>query len=368
MSKNKLGNLVIIKTGKLDANASSVKGEFPFFTCSKEPLKIDTYSYDCKCVLVAGNGDLNVKYYEGKFDAYQRTYIIESRDDSILDVRYLFWFLSKYVEKLRALSIGGVIKYIKLNNLTDPIIPLPPLETQKQIVKILDEADALRQKRKQAIALLDDYLKAVFLDMFGDPVTNPKKWEIKTLENIASIKIGPFGSLLHKADYIDNGIPLVNPKHIINNRISADSKTAITKSKHLELNSYHLHEGDVVLARRGEIGRCGLVTKKEHGYLCGTGSMFIRPKKSLSPVYLIFLITNPKITEILFNQAKGITMKNLNASSVKNISLPIPPIDVQEKFFKIVQKIEALKQAMQAQLAELDTQFQALMQKAFRNC
>ena len=101
-----LGDFVTIKTGKLDANASSTYGEYPFFTCSSEPLRISSFSYDCKCVLVAGNGDLNVKYYDGKFDAYQRTYIIESRDEATLDTRYLYWFLSKYVEKLRELSIG----------------------------------------------------------------------------------------------------------------------------------------------------------------------------------------------------------------------------------------------------------------------
>ena len=108
----RLGDYVRIRTGKLDANASSENGQYPFFTCAVEPLRIDSYSYDCECVLVAGNGDLNVKYYNGKFDAYQRTYIIESLDKMILSVPYLFCFLDKYVEKLRTLSIGGVIKYI----------------------------------------------------------------------------------------------------------------------------------------------------------------------------------------------------------------------------------------------------------------
>ena len=109
--KVKLGTLVNIKTGKLDVNASSQDGEYPFFTCSVQPLKISSYSYDCECVLVAGNGDLNVKYYNGKFDAYQRTYIIESIDKNELYVKYLYYFMSKYIDVLRAKSIGGVIKY-----------------------------------------------------------------------------------------------------------------------------------------------------------------------------------------------------------------------------------------------------------------
>ena len=90
MKKVKLGDYVKISTGKLDANASSLDGKYPFFTCSKTPLKIDSYSYDCECVLIAGNGEINAKYYHGKFDAYQRTYIIESKDNSKLLVKYIY--------------------------------------------------------------------------------------------------------------------------------------------------------------------------------------------------------------------------------------------------------------------------------------
>jgi len=81
-------------------------------------LRINSYSYDCECVLVAGNGELNVKYYKGKFDAYQRTYIVESIDKSIIKVPFIYRFLSIYVETLQNQAIGGVIKYIKLENLT----------------------------------------------------------------------------------------------------------------------------------------------------------------------------------------------------------------------------------------------------------
>ncbi len=98
--KVRLGELTKIKTGKLDANASSINGEYPFFTCSKEPLRISTYSYDCECVLVAGNGDLNVKYYNGKFDAYQRTYIIEDNGSGKLYLPYLYYFMDSYIEEI----------------------------------------------------------------------------------------------------------------------------------------------------------------------------------------------------------------------------------------------------------------------------
>lgn len=132
--KVRIGDLTKIRTGKLDANVSSENGKYPFFTCSKEPLKISTYSYDCECVLAAGNGDLNVKYYNGKFDVYQRTYIIEDNGSHKIYVPYLYYFMERYIEELRKQAIGGVIKYIKLGNLTEAVIELPSIEDQKAIL------------------------------------------------------------------------------------------------------------------------------------------------------------------------------------------------------------------------------------------
>ena len=174
--KVKIGDLTKIKTGKLDANASSEDGQYPFFTCSREPLKISSYSYDCECVLVAGNGDLNVKYYNGKFDAYQRTYIIEDNSDGKLYMPYLYYFMEDYIEELRKQAIGGVIKYIKLGNLTDALIELPSVDEQKEIVNILEKAKKLLDLRNNEISKLDDLIKARFVELFGDLKTNSKGW------------------------------------------------------------------------------------------------------------------------------------------------------------------------------------------------
>lgn len=182
--KVKIGDLTNIKTGKLDANASSEDGQYPFFTCSREPLKISTYSYDCECVLVAGNGDLNVKYYKGKFDAYQRTYIIEDNGSGKLYMPYLFYFMEGYIEELRKQSIGGVIKYIKLKNLTDALIELPSVDEQMFIVNVLKNTKNILSMRNSEFVMLDNLIKARFVEMFGDPVINSLNWEIKRFDQI----------------------------------------------------------------------------------------------------------------------------------------------------------------------------------------
>ena len=186
--KIKIGELTKIKTGKLDANSSSEDGQYPFFTCSREPLKISSYSYDCECVLVAGNGDLNVKYYSGKFDAYQRTYIIEDDGSGKLFMPYLYFFMEGYIEELRKQAIGGVIKYIKLGNLTDALIELPSIAEQKAIVDVLKKAKNILSIRNEEICKLDELIKARFIELFGDPVSNSYGLPEATLSDL-----GEFG-------------------------------------------------------------------------------------------------------------------------------------------------------------------------------
>ena len=159
----KLEKLVRVKTGKLDANAANEGGKYPFFTCSRETLFIDEYAFDCECVLLAGNGELNVKYYNGKFNAYQRTYVIESVDKNKLANRYLYYFFVKYLENLKNSAIGGVIKYIKLNNITDADINFFPIEKQKKIVNELDFLNVLLNKQKNKLILLDELIKSRFI-------------------------------------------------------------------------------------------------------------------------------------------------------------------------------------------------------------
>ncbi len=244
----KLGTLVAIKTGRLDANAADDEGLYPFFTCSRESLRINTHAFDCDAVLIAGNGDLNVKHYRGKFNAYQRTYVVTPLSDEILDSRYLFYFMDKYVSRLRELSIGGVIKYIKLGMLTDAEIPLPPLPEQKRVAAILDKADAIRRKRQQAIHLAEDFLRAVFLDVFGDPVTNPKGFRRGSITEIADIITG---NAFKSDEYVSESmgaVRLCRGTNVLTSYFDWSDTAYWAKDQLDGLERYLLSSGDVILA------------------------------------------------------------------------------------------------------------------------
>lgn len=364
MKKNKLGDFVKIRTGKLDANASSPDGKYPFFTCSKKPLKISSYSFDCKCVLVAGNGDLNIKYYEGKFDAYQRTYIIESKDESILDTRYLYWFLFKYVEKLRELSIGGVIKYIKLNNLTDPIILIPSLEEQKRIVKILDEADALSQKRKQAIRLLDDYVNATFFSMF---VENSEEKNIPFIK-LESLSLKITDGVHARPKYTESGVPFISVKNITTTKLRFDDCKFVSLADHQSFTKRCKVEFDDILYTKvgATYGRaCVVDTDKEFSLYVSVA--LIKPKKDLvDPVFLKAVLNSSYVKRQADKSVKGAGVPDLHLIEIKKFKIPLPNLKEQKKFAKLVSEVEIIKQRMFAQSEELGTQFQALMQKAFK--
>ena len=361
--KVKLGDLTKIRTGKLDANASSPNGKYPFFTCSKEPLRINSHSYDCECVLVAGNGDLNVKYYNGKFDAYQRTYIIEDNGSNQLYMPYLYYFMEGYVEELRKLSIGGVIKYIKLGNLTEALIELPKIEDQRTIVDILNKSKRILSYHQQQLQKLDELVKARFVELFGDPISNPHGFDKVDLSELADIKIGPFGSLLHKGDYIEGGYALLNPSHIIDGKIAPDSELTVSREKYEELSAYHLKAGDVVMGRRGEMGRCAVVPCD--GYLCGTGSLLIRTKGDVTADYIQKIISFPSFKKAIEDMAVGQTMPNLNVPIVSRFQIIKPPIEVQHSYYAFVEQTDKSKVAVQKSLDEAQLLFDSLMQQYF---
>lgn len=367
----KLGNYVNIKTGKLDANKSSDDGVYPFFTCSKEPLKISSYSYDCECVLVAGNGDLNVKYFNGRFDAYQRTYIIESIDNSELLVRYLYLFLGKYVEILREQSIGGVIKYIKIGNLTDALIPLPPLETQYKIVDLLDKASNLIELRKTQIEKLDLLVKSKFIDMFGDPVTNPMGWEVRKLGELI-VNSPQNGLYKPSSDYMTDGTgtPILRIDAFYDGVIKDIRKLKRLNCTKKELDTYKLENGDIVINRVNSIeylGKCAYIIGLLEDTVFESNMMRFRVKSEiLNPVFVIKLLCTPFMyNQIVQHAKKAVNQASINQQDVKDFDLYIPSLKLQAQFANFVTQVEEQKAVLNQSLEKLELNYKALMQGCF---
>lgn len=342
----RLGDYVTIRTGKLDANASSENGKYPFFTCSVTPLKIDIYSYDCECVLVAGNGDLNVKYYNGKFDAYQRTYIIESNDKSVLSVPYLYCFLDKYVETLRTQAIGGVIKYIKLGNLTEAQISLISLEEQNKIVNNLGKINALISETKKQLGKLEELVKSRFIELFGAPATNPMDWKLHRFDSLcenldsrrkpitASERVagiypyyGASGIVDYVADYIfDENILLV----------SEDGANLLMRSTPIAFSV------------------SGKAWVNNHAHV-------VRFKKMSLQKYIEVFFSLIDISDYVTGSAQP----KLNQAKLNSMMFPLPSDERLETFLRFIEQTDKSKFDVQQSLEKLETLKKSLMQQYF---
>lgn len=172
--KSALGTLVDIKTGKLNANAMKKNGQYPFFTCAREIYAIDSYSFDCEAILLAGNnavGDFNVKHYNGKFDAYQRTYVITVNKENKILYRYLYFQLLKSLKEFKGKSVGAGTKFLKLGMIQDLEVVLPAVQEQKAIVAKLDALSTETQKLEaiytKKLADLEELKKSVLKKAFA---------------------------------------------------------------------------------------------------------------------------------------------------------------------------------------------------------
>ncbi len=166
-----LGSVANFKTGKLDSNAAVEGGKYPFFTCSPETLQIDSYSFDAEAVLLAGNnanGIFPIKYYQGRFDAYQRTYVVTPKNHSTLNTRFLYYAGKTLLGNLRDYSIGSATKFLTLTILNNLTFDLPPLPEQRAIAHILGSLDDKIELNRRMNATLEATARALFQSWFVD--------------------------------------------------------------------------------------------------------------------------------------------------------------------------------------------------------
>ena len=252
---------------------------------------------------------------------------------------YLFYVVSyMHLEKYYT---GATIPHIYFKDYKNEEFNLDNIEKQLEIIDVLGRCKKVIEARKQELVELDSLTKARFVEMFGDPVSNPYGYDKVALSDLADIKIGPFGSLLHKEDYIDGGHPLLNPSHIVDGKVSPDDKLTISDEKYEELSAYQVKTGDVVMGRRGEMGRCAVVP--EDGFLCGTGSMLIRTKGEVTADYIQKIISFPSFKKTIEDMAVGQTMPNLNVPIVSGFQIIKPPMEVQDRYYAFAEQVNKSK-------------------------
>ena len=226
-------------------------------------------------------------------------------------------------------------------------IPLPPLAVQKEIVA---EIEGYQKVIDGARTVLDNYRPHI-------PI-HPD-WPVVELGVACdAILTGPFGTALHQSDYVTEGIPVINPKNIVDGTIIKDGAKQVSPETRDNLKEFTVRANDVIIGRRGEMGRCAVVTSEMNGWLCGTGCFVIRLKTEFDARFAFFQIASQKVKAYLEEQAVGVTMMNLNQGILSSIQIPLPALAEQEA---IVAEIEAEQKLVDAN-RELITRFEQKIQ------
>jgi type I restriction enzyme S subunit len=360
----KARDLVTFRTGKLDSNAAEANGKYPFFTCSQETYRINSFAFDTECVLLAGNNAAAVfplKYFKGKFNAYQRTYVIETKDADALDIRYFYFFLRPYLEAFKQHATGATTKFLTMTILNNIEVALPSISTQKKIASILSAYDDLIENNKRRIAILEKMAEEIYREWFvrmrfssyakataDKPASKknsgkllPEKWIHKPLGELCLvIKRGVSPSYDDKGDGI-----------VINQRCIRDQKLNIEFAQHHNTRvpaEKFLKHADVLINSTGvgTLGRVAPVDFVPEGLTVDSHVTICRAdEKEIDPFYLAHTIMNlQSYFEYIATGSTG--QVELGRTIIAATKIVVPARDAQDKFAGVVAPIWKLKHSL----------------------
>ena len=295
-------------------------------------------------------------------------------DASRLDASYFGWVLKtdSCLDQASQSKTGSAIRRIILKDLRRVRFPLPPLDKQKRIAAILDAADALRAKRREALAQLDTLLQSTFLDMFGDPVVNPMEWEERHLPDLVSkrkhaLKRGPFGGALKKEIFVPEGFKVYEQKNVIYDDFDIGSYF-IKKSDYERLVPFKVSSNNLLISCSGTIGSIAAAPVDAAPGVMNQALLKIDLDESIMlNSFFLSLWRSQSFEDQVLGMTHGTGMKNMKSmNELKGINFIVPPIDLQHRFAAIDQSVEKQRARQRAHLAELDTLFASLQSRAFR--
>ena len=340
-----LGEIAIFKTGKLNSNAAISNGEYPFFTCSPETLRINNYAFDQEAILLAGNnadGNFSIKYYKGKFNAYHRTYVITPIRGKV-DIKFLYYALSLCLKQFKNMSQGTSTKFLTVKILNSFSVQLPSISDQRRIASILSSLDRKIELNNKINADLEEMAQAIFKNWFVDfePFKDgkfvdselgmiPEGWKVGRLTEIASYMNG-LAMQKFPPENNEDSLPVLKIKELGQGFCGTDSDRCSCNIK----DECKIHNGDVIFSWSGTLlvdvwcgGDCGLnqhlfkVTSKDH------------------PKWFYYYWTKHHLQEFIhIAKDKAVTMGHIKRGHLEEALVAIPDNDSMDKAHDLFEPI-----------------------------
>ena len=375
-----------IRTGKKDANYGSVDGEYPFFTCAAEPIRCHGYSFDCNAILLAGNGDINnISRYNGKFEAYQRTYVVEIIEP--INIDYVFyWFKYRWFDFNKDKMFGTAIPYIRLGNLQEFPIPVPPLAQQQRIIDHIEslfaKLDEAKQKAQDALDSFETRKAAILHKAFTGELTaqwrkehgvGMESWENLRLENL--IEGGPQNGLYKPQTAYGTGTKILRIDCFYEGAVLPwENLKRLALSKN-EIEQYHLNINDIVINRVNSmayLGKSALIRELPEECVFESNMMRIALNtRMVIPEYAIkYLNSVIGVQELRKNAKQAVNQASINQQDVKNVAIKLPKLDEQAEIVRLLDdllaKEQQAKEAAEGVLGQIDLIKKAILALAFR--
>ena len=314
-------------------------------------------------LLIGMDGEFNIIRWGGEGALLnQRICKLESTSATLIP-SYAFRVLKKILKRIEDKTPHVTVKHLSAKQLNSIQIPIPPLETQRKIVTILEKAEETKKLRMQADELADQLLQSVFLEMFGDPVKNPKGWEVKTLGDVCTlIKDGPHVS----PNYVEEGVPFITVHNIIKGFFDLCNVKYISKEDHTEFCKRCKPErGDVLYSKGGTTGFAKRVDVEFEFSIWVHLALLKFPKDRINPIFLETCLNSNYCKVQAKRYTRGIANRDLVLGQMAKIKIIVPPLSIQQKFAQIVEKVEAMRQNQKQSQQEINNLFNTFMQKAF---
>jgi type I restriction enzyme, S subunit len=342
-------------------------------------ISVDYKNKPSRADLTVKKGDLIL----ARMQATNKVYLIDNNYEDLIvstgfltlrpkegyDGKYLYhYFRSKIFQKNKDRFCTGATQKAINNNLFKRLkVPYYEIERQKQISNILEKVDIVFQKRKEQLALLDDYLKSFFLEMFGDPVSNDKNWEFHKLGKFTSYIGSGSTPLGGSSNYQKSGIIFIRSQNVLMNKFDFSDVAYIPMQIHENMKRTFVKKNDILFNITGaSIGRVAVFNGVDDSANVNQHVCIIRlNNKNLNPLFLSHFIAQPTFQTIVISRNSGATRQAFNFQQIKNFNIYLPPIELQNKFAAIVNQTKDIKQKMQESLNEMDDYFNSLMQRYF---
>lgn len=291
-----------------------------------------------------------------------------------IKAEYLYYFFIANKEKIVSMGVGGAQPNISATILKEIKIPLSSLEKQISIVNLLDKAQELINKRKEQIEALDELVKSKFIEMFGDPINNPRGWEVKKLKDISTKILSGNTPKGGSEVYVDSGIMFFRSQNVWKNKLVLDDIAYIDKDTHNKMLKSSLKHRDILITKTGRIntensslGRAAMYLGEDDNANINGHVYLIRLKEEILNEFILFILTSKEYRGYIRSVCVGgIDKRQLNKEHIEDFPIIFPPIEQQKRFVTYVKQVDKLKFEMEKSLKELEDNFNSLMQKAFK--